>query len=34
VSEASFAAVEALFAWLLEKGIAVTVQRGDENGSG
>jgi len=34
VSAASFAAVEALFAWLLEKGVAVTVQRGDENGSG
>jgi len=34
VSAASFAAVEALFAWLLEKGVAVTVQRGEENGSG
>ena len=34
VSAASFAAVNALFAWLLERGIAVTVQRGDENGSG
>jgi len=28
------AAVNALFAWLLEKGVAVTVQRGEENGSG
>ena len=34
VSAASFAAVQALFAWLLEKGVAVTVQRGDGNGSG
>ena len=33
VSDASFAAVNALFAWLLEKGVAVTVRRGDENGS-
>jgi len=33
VSAASFAAVNALFAWLLEKGVAVIVQRGDENGS-
>jgi len=34
VSAASLAAVNALFAWLLEKGVAVTVQRGEENGSG